>query len=413
LGESEQGEPRLRTITILTLVLMLGAALAGCASNTTPTPTTTTMVSTTPTPTTTPPTLPPPTGPVMTVTANVGTVTVIAAADRAASGTGGNVCWRVEGVGHIPHTAIHWDTVSHPNSTTFLEYAGGASFPGGAAAADPNGYDLPGVFCAPLTAGADTIHYRAHALNPGAVPAQSVISPERSLWSGAAPNGLDFVGDVPEVASPATSVIVCWQDDSLGHIIHTTIHWDTVSHPNSNSSADYAGGNAYPDNATTVDPAGYDTPGRFCTNLRMPASGAIYFRAHELVPNSVNNLSHERSIVVAPAVSIVSAPNKAAAGSSALVCWRVESVGGATHVPHTALHWDTTSHPASTAFSDYKGGAVYPGNGTAAAAAGYDLPGPFCADAKVPASGTLYLRAHVMLPGVRNEMSDEIEIQAG
>jgi hypothetical protein len=30
----------------------------------------------------------------------------------------------------------------------------------------------------------------------------------------------------------------------------------------------------------------------------------------------------------------------------------------------------------------------------------------------MPASGTLYFRAHVLLPGVRNEMSDEVAIAA-
>jgi uncharacterized protein (DUF427 family) len=338
-------------------------------------------------------------------------VDVVAAPTRAEPGDPTPVCFRVEGTGHLPHVAVHWDTASHPNATTFADYKGGAVYPGGAAVASPAGYDLPGTFCTTIPPQTQTIYYRAHALDPTHAP--GTLSPERVLYLGPPPSLLDPQGDVPQIAAAGSNVTVCWLDDVVGHIPHTALHWDTTSHPNSTSFTDYKGGAVYPDNQSAAAASGYDTPGPFCTNLVMPPSGVLYFRAHEFDPaTGLNNLSQEYSIVVGPSVSVVSAPASAPAGSKTLVCWRVEPEGAATHVPHTAVHWDTTSHPDSTSFTDYKGGAVYPDNGTAAAASGYDLPGPWCTDLTMPASGTLYFRAHVLLPGVRNEMSDEVAIAA-
>src|SRR5205823_2452156 len=114
-----------------------------------------------------------------------------------------------------------------------------------------------------------------------------------------------FVLSAPDRVAPGSQANVCWRVEGSGKIPHTAIHFDAASHPNSTAFADYVGGAGYPGDGTTPAAAGYVTPGPFCSNLKMPASGAIYFRAHELVPgSSINNLSAEKSITVGRAVSV-------------------------------------------------------------------------------------------------------------
>lgn len=90
------------------------------------------------------------------------------------------VCWRVEGAGNVPHVAIHWDDVSHATESgrTFQAYDLGASYPGNASAADPDGYDLPGSFCTDATV-ADTIYVVAHVIDVAGAPGR--LSPEREV----------------------------------------------------------------------------------------------------------------------------------------------------------------------------------------------------------------------------------------
>jgi hypothetical protein len=334
---------------------------------------------------------------------------VLSAPDRVAPGARAEVCYRVEGSGTIPHVAVHFDSVSHPNASAFSEYAGGAAYPGGGANSPQ--VTLPGVFCANLTAPASgTLFYRAHALAPPNLP--GVLSVEKTLQVGE-PNGIRFLGDLPEVAPANTNVTACWTvAGSTATVPHTAIHFDTQSHPNATFSA-YTGGAIYPDNRTSAT-GNYTLPGAFCANVKTPASGALYFRAHVLGAEFGNpgNVTEERSLVVAPRVNVVgSIPATAAAGSKVNVCWRVEGAGVS---PHVAVHWDTQSHPSAASFQEYVGGAAYAGNGTATAAS-QTLPGPFCTQLTMPTSGTLYFRAHGVFPGVGlpGELSDEHAIRVG
>lgn len=398
-----------RVHAILTITLLAGAALAGCTTGEegdtgATTTTTTTTTSTPPTQTTT--TTPPTTLPTPNVTTSLARVVVLSAPDRMAAAGDADVCARVEGTGKVPHVAIHWDTESHPNASSFTDYKGGATYPGGASAPDPLGYQLPGVFCFKVPVGANDVHFRAHALAPPNLP--GTLSIEHAIRAGAA-TGIRLTTEVVEVASAATNVTVCWQATVAGTFGHTALHWDTVSHPNATAFNEYKGGAIYPNN--TASAGTYDGPGPYCANVTMPATGAIYFRAHELVPGSVNNISAEEAIVVGSAVSVTHAARSATRGDLTLVCWRVE---GAGTVPHTAIHFDSVSHPNATSFTEYKGGASYPGNGTSAAPGGYALPGPFCTSLEQTEEG-LHFRAHALVPGgVRNEISDEWHIaQAG
>ncbi|MHB8632936.1 MAG: hypothetical protein ACYDBQ_03065 [Thermoplasmatota archaeon] len=402
----------MKVLPLIGMILLL--VLAGCASPT-PAPTTAapapTTTTTQPAPTTTVVSTP---SPPMVGSATITAVNIVSAPERVAVGAQAAICWRVEGSGHLPHVAVHWDTTSHPNSTSFADYLGGAMYPNDGQVADPAGYDLPAVFCTHVPAQkAGIIYYRGHALNPTSLP--GVLSPEHSFAVGDY-SPVTFVGDVAKVAAPGTQAVVCWQvTGSTAHVPHVAVHWDIKSHPSSTNFADYQGGTAYPDNGTSAASAGYTLPGPFCTGVPIPPSGTVYFRAHVLGGPfaGLGNLSEEQSIDVATPVSIVSLPPTAAAASSVPVCWRVDAPH--YHVPHTAVHFDTTSHAGSGAtFADYQGGATYPNGASMAAAAGYDLSAQFCSTLTMP-SGTLYLRAHVMGGPFANPglLTPEAAVQVG
>ncbi|MFO1533636.1 MAG: hypothetical protein ABR562_08105 [Thermoplasmatota archaeon] len=99
---------------------------------------------------------------------------------------------------------------------------------------------------------------------------------------------------------------------------------------------------------------------------------------------------------------------KAPSGGSSEVCWHV---AGAGNVAHVAIHWDTQSHAAKTdrTFADYAAGAAYPGNSAQLNAAGYDLPGDFCANVATPSSGALYIVGHAIdRSGAPGRLSTEV-----
>lgn len=123
------------------------------------------------------------------------------------------------------------------------------------------------------------------------------------------------------------------------------------------------------------------------------------------LPTPAGNLTNSSS-----GLFVRSIPTNLTAGQNATICWTVNGTG---RIPHTALHFDNESHPNSTSFQDYDKGAIYPGNATSADPAGYAVPGEFCANLMVPETGSLYFRAHVLVPGVRNELSTEHELDGG
>ncbi len=86
----------------------------------------------------------------------------------------------------------------------------------------------------------------------------------------------------PAGAAAMSEPEVCWSVEGEGTIAHTAIHWALVQ-PNKTqaSFADYPSGVAYPDNRTSLDPAGYALPDVFCTAFTMPDS-TIYVVAHAI-----------------------------------------------------------------------------------------------------------------------------------
>lgn len=393
-----------KTTLLLAVSMLAATALAGCTDGGSPTvtsPAGTTPASTTPTSTTptstTPTTTPTPGGQNATVT--VDDIYVVSLTDALDAAGTVNVCWRVDGEGAIGHTAIHYDTESHPNSTAFGDYDLGAVYPDNGPASGVT-HDLPGTFCATIPAN-ETLYLRAHALVPGSV---NMLSAEKVVL-------VDEEQDITftnflEVFPATFSAPVCWEIEGLtGTSTHTAVHFDSESHPNATSFAEYDLGAGYPTN-TTAQSVNVTLPGEFCTSIDMPEDGdVLYMRAH-LILNGTHYLSEERNVKIAPRVDVSGGlPATAAAGSLVNVCWRAE---GAGTVAHTALHWDTTSHPEAQAFGEYVGGAVYPNNGPASGVT-HELPGPFCANLTMPDSGAIYFRPHTIYPG--QELGPEYSIR--
>lgn len=85
-------------------------------------------------------------------------------------------------------------------------------------------------------------------------------------------------------------------------------------------------------------------------------------------------------------------PASAVAGARQQVCWDVAGTGKAAR---TGLVTDSVSRANATNLSAYLGATLFPGSATTPAAAGYALPGGFCAEVTLPATGSLFLRAFV------------------
>lgn len=391
---------------LLATALLATAALAGCTTGddgtNTASPTTTSPATTSPattpaaTPVTSPPTTPDGTTSSGTTVDDVYVVSLTDSLD--APGTV-NVCWHVAGTGTVPHTAVHYDTQSHPGSTAFGDYELGAIYPDNGPASGVT-HALPGTFCGTIPAN-DTLYLRAHVLVPDQV---NMLSAEKVVLVGE-DRDITFTNFL-EVFPATFTAPVCWRVDGLtGNSMHTAVHFDDESHPNSTSFGDYDLGAGYPRNFTAQN-VSVTVPGEFCTDIDMPADGdVLYMRAH-LILNDTHYLSEERNVRIAPRVDVSGGlPATAAASSMVNVCWRSEGSG---NVAHTALHWDTTSHPDATAFGDYAGGAVYPNNGPATGVT-HTLPGEFCADLPMPASGSIYFRPHTIYPG--QELGPEYSIR--
>lgn len=398
----------------LTTLLVIAVALAGCArdgGDTTVTPTTTTGTPTpaTSTPATTPgvPTVTPPLTPPTTpspggvVAASVDRVYVVSSPEKAANGTQADVCWRVEGSGTISHTALHWDTSPHAEGT-FADFPN-AVYPNNGAAVGTHA--LPGTFCARIGPINATVYYKAHAMVD---PTRSQLGPQETIVAGSGNNTIDLIG-APEVFAGGQSYNFCWELPGVtGTSTHTALHFGNESRPNGTFS-DYPDA-AYPNNGPATTAGSFALPGPFCANVTMPASGTLFIRAHAITANG-QFLGPERSVAVGPRVAVSGGlPATAAAGSAVQVCWRAEG-GGVSG--HTAIHWDTASHPTATSFTDYPN-AVYPNNGPATTSGSFTLPGPFCANITMPTSGAVFFRPHAVYPAPGGqELGPEYTIRVG
>jgi hypothetical protein len=392
-------------------VLALAVALAGCTS---PSPA--------PSPT------PVPTEPTIT------SVEITSHPTAVTPGAPAMVCWRVEGSGHIPHTAVHYGNVSHAGSSAkFTDYPN-AMYPGNQTKDNPNGYDIPASFCTTITTSSsgDT-YFRGHALS-GAAGSLGVLSDEEEIQGGVPSTALAVtLRDGPSSAAAGSNVTLCWDvQGTAGSIPRTALRTDTTSHQSSAAYTDYQGTAYFPANRTTEDPAGYAIPGTFCTAVQMPMSGTLYVRGHAQgnPPAPPSGVLSARELAIAvngtmgsptfngTALLVTWLGNlngTAPARSNVTVCWNVTATNPGL-VVHTAVHTDTTSHQTdlTATYGSYKN-AYYPDNQTGQSMAGYMIPGNFCTNVVMPAAGqVLYLRAHVIdSQGGNGKLSiDERQIQA-
>jgi hypothetical protein len=117
----------------------------------------------------------------------------------------------------------------------------------------------------------------------GTVSGSFVSTDERELKVGPFATGVSFVGSTPGAAAANSNVLVCWRVEGAGTINHVAVHTDTTSHGENTSGAAftlYAGAAYYPDNSTAL--TSYSLPGQFCTNVKVPATGRVFIRAHAM-----------------------------------------------------------------------------------------------------------------------------------
>ncbi|MGQ0536727.1 MAG: hypothetical protein ACT4PT_11735 [Methanobacteriota archaeon] len=337
-------------------------------------------------------------------------ITVTAAPSDAQADSRATVCWRIEGSGQVPHTAVHYGDESRPQATSFQDYPN-AAYPENRTAADPAGYDLPGTFCTGVPVGEQDVYLRAHVIDSeggngrlseesriratGGTPAAAVVSVS---WD-----------PLPPASGNASApVVLCWSVAGAGTIPHTAVHSDAASHANDTGIGNYRAAH-YPENASSAQPK--QLPGRFCTSVTLPASGTLYVRAHAMI-TPPGTVSEERAIAVTPAsgnqtngtnaTGVIltqtwsgTVPTSAQAGSNVTVCWDLTGTG---RVAHTGIHWDNVTHASELRnITVYNGTPPsWPGNATVADPAGYEVPGHFCSNVRVsPTIGeTRYFRLH-------------------
>jgi cytochrome c oxidase subunit II len=108
-------------------------------------------------------------------------------------------------------------------------------------------------------------------------------------------------------------------------------------------------------------------------------------------------------------ISLVSVPTSILEGSSASVTWRVDTNAVGT-VPHTAVHYDTSSHPGVLGLSDGPAASGYPGMTTQFSSVTSAIPGTFTDAITAPSGASMiFLRAHVIVDG-QNYWTDEVSI---
>lgn len=365
----------MKAVSWILVALVAATALAGCTQQ------------------------PPPTN-----AATVDSVTITRAPTSAPANSDAVVCWRVAGSGSIPHTAIHTDSESHPaSSAAFSDYDGPAYYPNNASA--PSDVSVPGEFCTNVRVGSGDVYLRAHAMRD----APGKVSDEKRITVSAEASAIAAVRitRANETAPPNTTTVVCWQVTGTGRAAHVALHTDNVTRPTATSFSDYRGATYYPDNATQVDQAGYQLPGEFCTGVRVPMNGTVFFRAHAM-NNPPGIVSTERSVrangtsslggVAATVTWTGTVPTSAKAGTNVTACIRV---GGTGRIPHVAIHTDDQSHATevTATFATYDKGTFYANNTTAPDPLGYETSGTaYCIDVDVPNTpgAILFMRGHAM-----------------
>lgn len=251
-------------------MLVSSLIISGCVTappKVTPTPTGTPMPTLTPTPT------------------PGYSVEVLSAPAAAAAGKSFEVSWRVNSPvqKNIPHTAIHYGPDSKSEPLTLTSYPSLTPVQNGT---------IPADFSTNITISrTGIIYFRAHAIIDGT----NYWSDEKMIAVYIPSNVTPSVTPTIKVTSPGivngeANFTIQWEvsGGAPGDISQTAIYWGYNS--GSANISDYP-------RATNLQTG--KTPMGFSVELKAPATGPIYFRAHAIV-DGVNVYSPEYQITINP-----------------------------------------------------------------------------------------------------------------
>jgi plastocyanin len=146
------------------------------------------------------------------------------------AGSKATVCWTVSGTGRVPHTAIHWDDVSHASETprTFQLYDLGASYPGNQSSAAAGGYSVQATgtgFCTAATMpDSGSIFVVAHVMDSTGAPGR--ISSEREVKVGPASDARiviqNFAYTPPALTVAPGTMVSVENKDTMTHTVTST-----------------------------------------------------------------------------------------------------------------------------------------------------------------------------------------------
>ncbi len=289
-------------------------------------------------------------------------------------GRDGMFKWTLGGVdaADITHTAVHWDTVSHPDGP-FSAYPNALLGTAGTTA---------GEYMATMTAPASpaTIYYVIHAI----VLSEHFYLDDEGIVRVVALPTLDVVLG-PSKAFVGATVTFRWNltGADAAAVTHTAVHWDTVSHAG-NVSVDL-----YP-NALPGQPGGAASD--YMATMSAPtAATRVHYIFHAIVLGEDVYSSGERMVDVrlVPVLKDVVFKSKVDSGKELMVTFKLENASVAD-VTHVAVHWDTQSHAGSMDYTAYPNAVSV----TPTADGTYEVA------FKVPKDkGTVYFVVHAMVDG--------------
>lgn len=217
---------------------------------------------------------------------------------------------------------------------------------------------------------------------------------------------IDIVS-IPQIIKENEAVAVNWRIDSDSPLtaVHTAIHYDVSSHAGAFSTEVGPQDSGYPTLTKEYASGKFPVPDQFSTSFPVPEGAEkIYLRAHTIIDGK-NYWTDEISLDVAaaaaptiPAISIISIPGTVKEGEKVDIRWKIDSEAPLTAV-HTAIHYDTSSHPGpfTTEIGPEESG--YPSLTIEYASGQFPIPGEFTTSLEAPAAEKIYLRAHTIVDG--------------
>ncbi|MEW6722265.1 MAG: hypothetical protein AB1324_03315 [Candidatus Micrarchaeota archaeon] len=188
-------------------------------------------------------------------------------------------------------------------------------------------------------------------------------------------------------------------------ITHTAVHYGSESKPGKFGTGVGPDAAGYPGLSEEFASGSFSVPGNFTANINAPSvPGRLYFRAHAIIDGK-HYWTDEMSVEVTggaepaePSISVVAAPSTAASGKNFNVTWNVSGPAGT--IMHTAVHYDTVSHPGDFGTDVGPAQSGYPSLTPEFASVESAIPDDFTASIAAPsAPGKIYYRAHAIVGG--------------